>query len=164
MIKIAQCEEQTVSEIEAKLGLPHLVARVLVARGMHSPEVVERFLWPKLETLSDPFLLPDIEKGIAKTIEVIERKGRIGLFGDYDADGITSVALMKNFLNQLGIVPEVCLPNREEGYGLNQRAIAMFNEKGVDLLICLDCGSSNKMEIDAAHQSGIQTIVLDHHE
>ena len=164
MLKIAQSEESVVKAIEAELGLPPLIARILVARGMRSPETIQAFLSPKLEALSDPFSLPDIEQGITKTIEAVEAGRRIGLFGDYDADGITSVALMKNFLKQLGIVPDVCLPTRQDGYGLNQRAVKMFSEQGVDLLICLDCGSSNRAEMEAAHQLGMQTIVIDHHE
>ena len=127
-------------------------------------EAIEAFLSPKLESLSDPFLLPDMEKGAAKTLEIIEGKKRIGLFGDYDADGVTSVALMKNFLKQVGIVPDVYLPTRQQGYGLNQNAIRIFSEKQIDLLICLDCGSSNRSEVEAAHQLGMQTIVIDHHE
>jgi single-stranded-DNA-specific exonuclease len=164
MVKIAHFEEHVVRAIETKLDLPPLIARILVARGLDSIEAIEAFLSPKLESLSDPFLLPDIETGIAKTVEMIEGKKRIGLFGDYDADGVTSVALMKNFLKQLGIVPEVYLPTRQQGYGLNQEAIKMFSEKQIDLLICLDCGSSNRAEVEAAHQLGIQTIVIDHHE
>ena len=164
MLKIAQCEETLVRAIETRLGLPSLIARILVARGVRSPEAVEAFLSPKLETLSDPFLLPDIEKGVTKTVETVEGKKRIGLFGDYDADGITSVALMKNFLKQVGIIPDVCLPTRRDGYGLSLEAIKAFSEKSIDLLICVDCGSSNRAEIEAAHQLGMQTIVIDHHE
>jgi single-stranded-DNA-specific exonuclease len=131
---------------------------------MRSPEAIEAFLSPKLEALSDPFLLPDVEQGVAKAVEMIEGNRRIGLFGDYDADGITSVALMKNFLKQVGIVPDVCLPTRQDGYGLSLEAVKTFSEKSIELLICLDCGSSNRAEVEAAHQLGMQTIVIDHHE
>ena len=164
MLKIAQCNESAVRAIEAELGLPSLIARILVARGFHSPDAVHPFLSPKLESLSDPYLLPDMEKGVAKTVEAIETGRKIALFGDYDADGITSVALMKNFLKHLDIVPDVSLPRRQDGYGLNERTVQMFSEQDADLLICLDCGSSNKAEIESAHQLGIQVIVLDHHE
>ncbi|HME41887.1 MAG TPA: single-stranded-DNA-specific exonuclease RecJ [Syntrophorhabdales bacterium] len=164
MLKIAQCDEALVKAIEADLGLPPLIARILVARGMRSAEAIQTFLSPKLEALSDPFLLPDIERGITRTVEAIEAGRRIGLFGDYDADGITSVALMKNFLQQVGIVPDVCLPTRQEGYGLNQRAVKTFSEHGVELLICLDCGSSNSAEVEATRELGMETIVIDHHE
>jgi single-stranded-DNA-specific exonuclease len=164
MLKIAEFDEGLIKAIEAELGLPALIARILVARGIHTPDAIHPFLYPKLEALSDPFLLPDIEEGVAKTVEAIETGKRIGLFGDYDADGITSVALMKNFLKQLGIVPEVRLPTRQDGYGLNQKAVQIFSERAVNLLICLDCGSSNRAEIEAAHQLGMQTIVIDHHE
>ncbi len=164
MIKIAQCDENLVKTIETSLGLPSLVARILVARGLGSPETAQAFLSPNLEALSDPFLLPDIEKGVAKAVEMIVRNGRIGLFGDYDADGITSVALMKNFLQQMGVTPEICLPSRHDGYGLSLEAVKAFSGKSIDLLICLDCGSSNKREIEAAHELGMETIVIDHHE
>ncbi|MGD0233425.1 MAG: single-stranded-DNA-specific exonuclease RecJ [Syntrophorhabdales bacterium] len=164
MLKIAQCEERFVRAVEANTGLPPLIARLLVARGMRSPEAIEAFLSPKLEALSDPFLLPDVEQGVAKAVEMIEGNRRIGLFGDYDADGITSVALMKNFLKQVGIVPDVCLPTRQDGYGLSLEAVKTFSEKSIELLICLDCGSSNRAEVEAAHQLGMQTIVIDHHE
>ena len=164
MLKIARCEERFVRAVEADTGLPSLIARLLVARGMCSPEAIEAFLTPKLETLSDPFLLPDIERGVAKAVEMIEGNRRIGLFGDYDADGITSVALMKNFLKQVGIVPDIYLPKRQDGYGLSVEAVKRFSEKSIELLICLDCGSSNRAEVEAAHQLGMQTIVVDHHE
>jgi single-stranded-DNA-specific exonuclease len=95
---------------------------------------------------------------------VLQRHGKIALFGDYDADGITSVALLMNFLKQAGAHPDVYLPTREEGYGLNERALQGFSERGTDLLICVDCGSSNKDEVAKARQAGMATIVLDHHE
>ncbi|HVN23849.1 MAG TPA: single-stranded-DNA-specific exonuclease RecJ [Syntrophorhabdales bacterium] len=164
MLKIAQYDESAVKTIQAELGLPSLIAQILVTRGLHSPDTVHPFLSPKLESLSDPYLLPDMEKGVAKTVEAIETGRRIALFGDYDADGITSVALMKNFLKQMGIAPDAYLPSRQDGYGLNERAVRMFSEQGVDLLICLDCGSSNRAEIESAHRLGIEVIVLDHHE
>ena len=164
MVKVVECEDDVVKNIENTLSLPHLIARILCARGMRSTAVIESFLSPQLESLSDPALLPDMELGVAKTVEVLQRHGKIGLFGDYDADGITSVALLVNFLKQVGAVPDVYLPTRDEGYGLNERAIKMFAEKGTSLLICVDCGSSNREEVEKARQLGMETIVLDHHE
>ena len=164
MVSVQSCNEEDVSLLADALNIPPLIARILCVRGVTSPEDVDAFLFPKLERLSDPLLLPDMEKGIARVIEALRRKERIGLFGDYDADGVTSTALMVNFLRQVGHDPEVQLPTREEGYGLNRRAIEEFREKGVTLLICLDCGSSNGEEVAIAREFGLETIVIDHHE
>lgn len=164
MVSVQSCNEEDVSLLADALNIPPLIARILCVRGVTSPEDVDAFLFPKLERLSDPLLLPDMEKGIARVIEALRRKERIGLFGDYDADGVTSTALMVNFLRQVGHDPEVQLPTREEGYGLNRRAIEEFREKGVTLLICLDCGSSNGEEVAIARELGLETIVIDHHE
>ena len=164
MVSVQSCNEEDVSRLADALNIPPLIARILCVRGVTSPEDVDAFLFPKLERLSDPLLLPDMEKGIARVIEALRRKERIGLFGDYDADGVTSTALMVNFLRQVGHDPEVQLPTREEGYGLNRRAIEEFREKGVTLLICLDCGSSNGEEVAIARELGLETIVIDHHE
>jgi len=164
VVSVQSCNEEDVSRLADALNIPPLIARILCVRGVTSPEDVDAFLFPKLERLSDPLLLPDMEKGIARVIEALRRKERIGLFGDYDADGVTSTALMVNFLRQVGHDPEVQLPTREEGYGLNRRAIEEFREKGVTLLICLDCGSSNGEEVAIARELGLETIVIDHHE
>jgi single-stranded-DNA-specific exonuclease len=164
VVSVQSCNEEDVSRLADALNIPPLIARILCVRGVTSPEDVDAFLFPKLERLSDPLLLPDMEKGIARVIEALRRKERIGLFGDYDADGVTSTALMVNFLRQVGHDPEVQLPTREEGYGINRRAIEEFREKGVTLLICLDCGSSNGEEVAIARELGLETIVIDHHE
>ncbi len=89
---------------------------------------------------------------------------RIGLFGDYDADGITATALVLNFLVEAGVHPEVYLPGREEGYGLNAQAVKELRGRGVDLLVCLDCGSSNVAEVELANSLGMDVVVIDHHE
>jgi single-stranded-DNA-specific exonuclease len=164
VLKIEPYEPGVVTELERGLNLPHLVARILAARGIKTVEEGMRFLSPRLEHLSDPFLLPHMEKAVNAVIDAIRRGKRIGLFGDYDADGVTSTALMINFLIELGCDPEVYLPGREEGYGLNQGAIRKLREKGVDLLVCLDCGSSNGVEIEVARGLGMEVVVLDHHE
>jgi single-stranded-DNA-specific exonuclease len=156
--------EDTIKLIEKHLGLPPLIARILVSRGIESPEEAETFLHPKLDDLSDPFLLPDIEKGLDRTIKAIVKKENICIYGDYDADGITATALMVNFFRHLELSPEVYLPKREEGYSLNVEAINKIKAKGTKLLICVDCGSSNVMEILEAGKLGMDVIVIDHHE
>ncbi|MCX5808759.1 MAG: DHH family phosphoesterase, partial [Proteobacteria bacterium] len=148
-----------IESIENALGVPNLFARILVSRGMESPEEAEAFLYPKLDDLSDPFLLPDIEKGVGRTIKAIEKMEHICIYGDYDADGITSTALMTNFFRHLGLSTEVYLPKREEGYGLNIEAVKRIEARGTKLLICVDCGSSNVDEIRIANELGMDVIV-----
>lgn len=164
VVNVYPCNEEDASRLATILSIPPLIARILCARGVTAPEDVDAFLFPKLERLSDPMLLPDMEKGVARVVEALRSGEKIGLFGDYDADGVTSSALMVNFLRQVGNNPEIELPTREEGYGLNRRAIEEFKERGVSLLVCLDCGSSNGEEIEIARQLGLATIVIDHHE
>ncbi len=150
--------------ISASLGIPDIIARILVARGITTPGGASVFLKPRLNDLSDPFLLPDMEKGIARFVDAIKKGEKICIWGDYDADGISSIALAYNFLKNLGITPVVHIPTREEGYGLHSDKINDLHEQGVNLLVSLDCGSSNIEEIARANELGIDTIVIDHHE
>ncbi len=153
-----------IGALQRDLDLSHLCARILVSRGFTDPVLAETFLHPRIEDLSDPFLLPDAEIAVSRVIKAVTAKEKIGLYGDYDADGITSVALMINFLRHLGAEPVTYLPERREGYGLNVGAVRKMKEMGVKLLICLDCGSTNVAEIRAADELGMETIVIDHHE
>ncbi len=164
MLKIEPYERHAVTALVDGLNLPGLVARILSTRGIQTPKEAERFLYPSLDHLSDPFLLPDVESAVAVLLEAVRKGRKIGLFGDYDADGITSTALMINFLRKIGIEPEVYLPARDEGYGLNGSAVERLRDRGVELLVCLDCGSSNTAEIEKARHLGMEVLVLDHHE
>jgi single-stranded-DNA-specific exonuclease len=153
-----------VKSIEDELGVPNVLARILVSRGITNVDEAESFLHPRLDDLSDPFLLPDMEKGVDRVIKAIVEQQKICIYGDYDADGITSAALMINFFRHIGQPTEVYLPKRQEGYGLNIEAIKKLKTQNPELLICLDCGSSNHDEIAFAKESGIETVVIDHHE
>jgi single-stranded-DNA-specific exonuclease len=164
VLQVELYDANAVAALEEDLHLPNLIARILSIRGIGTPDEARRFLYPRLEDLSDPFLLPDAAKGVAALSEAVRSGRKIGLYGDYDADGITSTALMVNFLQQAGVLPEVYIPGREEGYGLNSRAVTTLREKGVDLLLCLDCGSTNIEEIRQARESGMEVVVIDHHE
>jgi single-stranded-DNA-specific exonuclease len=163
-IRIDACDEQAVTGLEESLGIPRLAARLLWLRGITTAARAEAFLFPKIEDLSDPLTLPDVEPALVRTAEAIRRHETVGIFGDYDADGISSAALMANFLKQLGVATETYIPRREEGYGLNLTAVRQLSQRGVSLLMCLDCGTSNPEEIDAARDLGMDTIVIDHHE
>ena len=164
MLKIATYEPDAVTLLQERLNLPGLIARILAIRGIKGVQDAERFLYPSLDHLSDPFLLPDIHPAVSAVMNAIASGRRIGLFGDYDADGVTATALMSGFLKKVGATAEVYLPARDEGYGLSQGAVRTLRERGVDLLICLDCGSSNVAELELAAQLGMEAVIIDHHE
>ncbi len=155
---------EAVRSIAEGLDVPNLAARILYGRGVTGLEEAQRLLNPKLEHLSDPFLLPDMEKGVERIITAINSGERFCLYGDYDADGVTSVALMSNFLRNLGLTPEVYLPQRSEGYGLNVDAVRRLSQQGVSLVVCLDCGSTDIEEVTEATRLNVDTIIIDHHE
>ena len=160
----AEADNATIRALVEELGIPDLAARLLYSRGITNLDDAHRLLYPKLAHLSDPLLLPDIERGVARTIEAIQGNEKICLYGDYDADGVTSVALLVNFFRHLDVMPEIYIPERHEGYGLNGPAIKRFSELGISLLICLDCGSSNVKEVEEATKLGIDVVIIDHHE
>lgn len=155
---------EAVQTIAEELGIPKLVAKILLARNVKNPDDARLFLNPRLEDLSEPFLMPDMEKGVERVISALAGRETICLYGDYDADGVTSVALMSNFFKHLGVHPIIYIPTRQEGYGLHRRAIEMFREKEVTLLISLDCGSSNVEEVQYAKERGMDVVIIDHHE
>src|SRR6266704_3579282 len=142
------------------------IARLLLRKRFHSLEEVENFLRPRLSSLSDPFLLPQMHAAVSRILAALDRRERIVLFGDYDVDGVTSLALLAETLHAYGAIPDLFLPSRmEEGYGLNhdsvQRCIQQFHPQ---LLIALDCGTSSGAEIVDLRKRGVEVIVLDHHE
>ena len=160
-----QCPDAVRERLSKELSVPPLIAQLLIKRGITSKENGEKFLYPQLRHLYDPFLMRDMSKGVARTIQAIEHKEHITIYGDYDADGVTACALLVDFLRELGISPSYYIPHRlHEGYGLNIDAIENIAAQGTRLLICVDCGIANHVEIGRANQLGIDTIVLDHHE
>ncbi len=142
------------------------VARLLLRKGFHSLEEVENFLRPRLSSLSDPFLLPEMRAAVSRILAALDRHERIVLFGDYDVDGVTSLALLNEMLRAYGATPELFLPlRREEGYGLSRESVERCLEQHrPQLLIALDCGTSSVNEISELKKRGVDVIVLDHHE
>ncbi len=142
------------------------IARLLLRKGFHSAEEVENFLRPRLNSLSDPFLLPQMETAVSRVLGALDRHERIVLFGDYDVDGVTSLALLDEILRAYGGAPELFLPLRmEEGYGLSRESVERCLEQHrPQLLIAVDCGTASVTEIAELKRRGIDVIVLDHHE
>jgi single-stranded-DNA-specific exonuclease len=146
-------------------GLP-CIAELLRRKGFACGEEVSSFLQPRLGSLSDPFLLPRMAVATDRILQAIDRAERIVLFGDYDVDGVTSLALLAGLLRSYGAAPELFLPLRmEEGYGLSPESVERCCEQHKpQLLIAVDCGTSSVSEIAALKNRGIDVIVLDHHE
>ena len=145
-------------------NLPPVVGTVLAARGITTREAAERFYKPHLEARHDPLLLPGMEQALRRTREAVAAGETIALFGDFDVDGVTSIALLKLALERLGAPTIPYLPDRfTEGYGLNASAVERLRESGAGLLISADCGTSSVPEIALANRLGLDAIVLDHH-
>jgi single-stranded-DNA-specific exonuclease len=148
-------------------GLPCIV-ELLKRKGFGCLEDVHAFLQPRLRSLSDPFLLPNMAVAVARILEAIDRGERIVLFGDYDVDGVTSLALLAEMLGAYPAIagPELFLPLRmEEGYGLSPESVERCCQQyRPQLLIAVDCGTSSLAEIASLKERGIDVIVLDHHE
>jgi single-stranded-DNA-specific exonuclease len=146
--------------------LPRLAARLLSNRGIVAANEVMEFLAPDYRAhLHDPLLFRDMERVVARFSRAIAERQAIVVYGDYDADGVCSAAVLTTTLQLLGAnVVEVYLPHRErEGYGLNRQAVERFITRGVSLIVTLDCGTTNVEEILLARQGGIDVVVIDHH-
>jgi single-stranded-DNA-specific exonuclease len=148
------------------LGCPPFLARLLTLRGMADPAEVRLFLDPRLKNLADPFLLPGMRPAVERILQAIDRGERIVLYGDYDVDGVTSLALFTRILRRLGADPRPFLPLRmDEGYGLSPEGLARcIARHQPQLLLALDCGTCSLAEIAGLRAQGVDVLVFDHHE
>lgn len=163
--QIYQTDENKVKEVQEKYKINKLLATILVNREITEKSQIEKFLNPKRNDFYNPYEMPDMEKAIGRIIKAIENKEKIIIYGDYDVDGITSVTVLKSFLEERGIHVSEYIPNRlEEGYGLNKKAVEYIAKQGNQLMITVDCGISAIEEVEYANKLGIETIVTDHHE
>jgi single-stranded-DNA-specific exonuclease len=142
------------------------IARLLFRKGFRSTNEVQNFLRPRLGSLSDPFLLPEMQAAVSRILVALDRHERIVLFGDYDVDGVTSLALLDEMLRGYGASPHLFLPLRmEEGYGLGRESVERcLAQHRAQLLIAVDCGTASIDEIAGLKKCGVDVIVLDHHE
>ncbi len=145
---------------------PEFLLHLLWSRNIKTKEEIKDFLNPDYEEdLHNPFLLKDIKKASDRIWRAVEKREKIMIYGDYDADGITASAILANFFKEFKIDHGVYMPDRsKEGHGLNIEAVDGFIKDGVDLLITLDCGMVNKKEIEVAQEKGVDVIVVDHHQ
>lgn len=148
----------------AKLGMSPVLASLLLHRGIKTESAAKRFFRPMLSDLIDPFLMNDMDVAVDRLNDAMGRKERIMVFGDYDVDGCTAVALVYRFLRQFYSNIEYYTPDRyEEGYGLSDKSLEIAKANDVKLVIMLDCGIKAVSEIARAKELGIDVIICDHH-
>ncbi|MGE5371768.1 MAG: single-stranded-DNA-specific exonuclease RecJ [Solirubrobacterales bacterium] len=156
--------ETAINNLAAGGGINRVVAKMLVNRGVFDPAEALRFLEPVPERLGDPYDLPGMGRAVERLAQAIERGESILIYGDYDVDGVSSVAILKEALDQLTPHVSYYIPDRfSEGYGLNEDALSAARERGTELLITVDCGITSIREIAWARQIGMDAIVTDHH-
>jgi single-stranded-DNA-specific exonuclease len=151
--------------IAQRHGLPELLARVLAGRGVEA-DTAEAFLDPSLRRLMpDPRTLTGMEAAVGRLADAITRTEAVAIFGDYDVDGATSAALLCRYLRLCGLDPLVYIPDRIfEGYGPNVDAIRALKEKGVRVLVTVDCGTTSREALAEAARLGLDVVVIDHHQ
>ena len=152
-------------QIDKKFNTGMIVATILNDMHFKDDKEIEKFLKPKRTDFYDPFLMPDMEKAVSRITKALKNNENITIFGDYDADGITSTTILKRFFHDINKECNVYIPNRlNEGYGLNKNAIKKLSEDGTNLIITVDCGITAIEETKYAKELGIDIVITDHHE
>jgi single-stranded-DNA-specific exonuclease len=162
--KIFETESILANTLSQELKISPLTAQVLINRGIRSLAEAEAFLKPKLSHLRDPMEIPDINRAARRVLLAKERGEKILVFGDYDVDGVTGTAILLHTLKFLGMTASYYIPHRYgEGYSLSLESVKRIAEAGVKLIITVDCGIANFVEIEEANALGMEVIVTDHH-
>ncbi len=160
-----KADKEKVGKIERILKCHKIVASLLVNRGIDTPEQAYSFLCPSLKRLTDPFCLKDMDKAVKRIWTAIENHERILIFGDFDADGVTSTSILNDFFSSINAEVSWYVPHRtKEGYSLKKNHIDMAIDRCTDLIITVDCGSDSNEAVLAAKREDIDIIITDHHE
>ncbi len=157
-------DPQTVEHLCEVLGVDRSIASLLAQRGISSFEEAKKFFRPSLSDLHDPFLMKDMDKAVARIELAFQNGENIMVYGDYDVDGTTSVALVSSYLKK--IYPNVAtyIPDRyDEGYGVSYKGIDFAADNEISLIIALDCGIKAIEKVAYASQKGVEFIICDHH-
>lgn len=158
-------DDKSALALSDSLNVSSVIAHLLLQRGITNFFEAKSFFRPSLESLHDPFLMNGMQEATQRVIQALTTNEKICVYGDYDVDGTCSAALMYLFLKELGAKVETYIPNRiTEGYGVSITSIDILKERGINLLITVDCGITAVEEIAHAKKLGIETIVCDHHK
>ncbi|NOZ70230.1 MAG: single-stranded-DNA-specific exonuclease RecJ [Deferribacteres bacterium] len=151
--------------LSAKASISPVLAQILVNRGIRDAESIREFLHPSIENLHDPFLMPDMQKAVDRLKAAVDRGETLFIHGDYDADGVTSTALLVSVFRKLGLKVFYHIPNRiTEGYGFGDTGLQKAGDCNASLIITADCGISSADEVLKARSMGMDVIITDHHE
>jgi single-stranded-DNA-specific exonuclease len=163
---VKEVDAETVARHAALLDISPLLARILILRGCGESESGRRYLSSSLRSdLPSPFAMADMEPAVKRIVGAIKNREQIAIWGDYDVDGTTGAAVLVSFLREIGAEPVFYVPHRiDEGYGLNVEGLRRLRERGVDLVVTVDCGISNGPEVKAAAGMGLSMVVVDHHQ
>lgn len=163
-VQAAQGNKETTDLLAQQLNIDRSLAEILVQRGICSFDGAKDFFRPQMAQLNDPFLMKDMDKAIARVDQALAANEKIMVYGDYDVDGTTSVALVYSFLSQFTDQLEFYIPDRhKEGYGISTAGIDYAHERGFSLIIALDCGIKSVDKVAYAQSFGIDFIICDHH-
>lgn len=153
-----------VIRLQSEFNVSPTVSSIMLSRGLTSGDDVSGFMNPSLSRLNNPFLFKDMAAAAKRVGIALDRLESVCIYGDYDADGMTSTALVKLFLAELGLDARTFLPDREaDGYGLNKDRLADLAASGTTLVICVDCGIKSVEAVDFANSLGMDMVILDHH-
>ncbi len=159
-----EASEQQIKDLSASTGLSHVLCNLLIQRGIDTKNAVNAFINPSLEDLHDPFLMQDMDKAVYRLSKAISNNEKILVYGDYDVDGTTSVALVFSYLSKFTSNIDYYIPDRyTEGYGVSYKGIDFAADKNFSLLIVLDCGVKAVEKVKYAKEKGIDFIICDHH-
>jgi single-stranded-DNA-specific exonuclease len=155
---------EMVAEVSARHGVPPLVARILLNRGLAAADDILAFFDPSLERLNPPFGLPDLEAATARLGRAVRQREAVAVYGDYDADGLTATAVLHQFFRELGLPCVSYIPDRlTQGYGLKIQGLKELAAQA-KLVVTVDCGSSDVAEVAWARDHGLEVIITDHHD
>lgn len=161
---IKKPEDKLIKDLSEKLCFPKSITSYLVSRGLLTRDQIESHLDTGLSSLSEPLSMKGMNRAVKRLMQAVKKREKTGIFGDYDADGVTSSALIFLFLKELRVDSAVYIPHREnEGYGMNREGLDYLHAEGCSLVITVDCGISDFEEAQYAAQLGIDLIITDHH-
>jgi len=157
-------DQEKVAQLQKSLGVEEAIAFLLVQRGIETFEQAKKFFRPQLEDLHDPFLMKDMDVAVKRIQEAVHEEEFIMVYGDYDVDGTTSVALMSSYLRTQTNLVTTYIPDRyKEGYGVSYAGIDYAHDNGITLIVALDCGIKAIEKVAYAREKGIDFIICDHH-
>jgi single-stranded-DNA-specific exonuclease len=161
---LRKAENAIVNELQREMGIHRTLCELLERRGVHSIENAQQFFQPDVNQLHDPFLMKDMQTAVERLSTAIENKEKILIYGDYDVDGTTSVAMMYHFLSQHHKHLSYYIPDRySEGYGVSMQGIEFAHQNGFTLMIAIDCGINAIEQVEKAKTLGVDFIICDHH-